>query len=248
MDIYDNKCLNDSGEYISLIIKCKKEAIMLSENLSQNNPDVKELRGLMEKCHETQEAILELEKDLYLSKVLLKKIVEFEDFLGDNLPADLNPLINLESNITLEQAVLLALINKNPTKCGTYFRELLNTKGGYADTIEKDLYNIKDLKGKVIEYILQIHEAFHWFPILKKLSNFKKIWKYNNFYEARKQQMMDLYFKTYLLKSKIMDAKDLHDFYGIAKKMENCTVEFLKQSRICKDCSKCKFNPELNIN
>ena len=169
------------------------------------------------------------------------------DLLDKNLPDDLNPLTNLESIITLEQAILLAKINQNPTNCGTYFRELFNTRGGYADTMEKD-FNQKDLKENAIVYILQINETLHWFPILKKLSNFKKIMKFNNFHEARKQQMMDLYFKTYLLKTKITDAKDLQKFYGIAKKMENCTDEYLKQSKICKDCSKCKYNPEFNIN
>ncbi len=169
------------------------------------------------------------------------------DMLDENLPDEFNPLTNSESIITLEQAILLAKINQDPTNCGKYFRELFNTQGGYADTMEKD-FNKKDLKENAIVYILQINEALHWFPVLKKLSNFKKICKSNNFHEARKEQMMDLYFKTYLLKSRITDAKDLHKFYGIAKKMENCTDEYLKQSKTCKDCSKCKYNPEFNIN
>jgi len=170
------------------------------------------------------------------------------DMLDENLPVDLNPLTNIESNITLEQAILLAKINQNPTKCWIMLNELFNTHIGDAGTSEIVL-SIKNKSDRPdLDYIFQIDGLFHWSPILKRLSNYKKIWEYNNFHEARKQQMMDLYFKTYLLKSRITDAKDLHKFYGIAKKMENCTDEYLKQSKTCKDCSKCKYNPEFNIN
>ncbi len=158
------------------------------------------------------------------------------DLLDNNLPDDLNPLKTIETNITMQQAILLAQINQNPNDCDKFLYELFNTSDGYAVTLKESGLG-KDLKNPDI---FQIFEVMLWSSVLEKLSNYSRIWKSKNLKKLNKRQLMTLYFKCLMLKSKINDSTDLYELYIKQKELERCADFYLKNPKKCKDCSKCK--------